>query len=109
VPWAGAGPAAGYPLPLVAVYLCLLGVAVGFDVYARRIPNAIVATIALVGLGAQAAFHGWIASLSGLGAGLTVVLLLWLPWTHGGLGGAMSSWPARPRCGSGLSASRSTY
>jgi prepilin peptidase CpaA len=76
-----------YPLPLAAAYLGLLGAAVVFDVRFRRIPNAIAATIAVGGVAAQVAYHGWLAGLVGLGGGLGIIILLWLPWTQGGLGG----------------------
>ena len=65
----------------------LLAVAVAADVAQRRIPNVVVAPIAMAGLAAQWAIGGpSAAGLSALGA-LGVLVLLILPWMSGKLGG----------------------
>jgi prepilin peptidase CpaA len=65
----------------------LLAVAVAADVAQRRIPNVVVAPIAMAGLAVQWGIGGASAAgLSALGA-LGVLLLLLLPWMSGKLGG----------------------
>lgn len=71
---------------LLPLGLCL-GAGAAWDVAKRRIPNAISFAIALSGLVVQVADRGWLAALSGIGAGALTVALLYVPWTHGFGGG----------------------
>jgi len=65
----------------------LLAVAVACDVAQRRVPNLLVAPIAVSGLAVQWLAGGPIAALWAGLAGLGVLALLLLPWASGKLGG----------------------
>lgn len=70
-----------------AVLGALLAVAAAADVAQRRIPNALVALLAAAGLAAQWAAGGPKAAALGGLAGAGVLLLLFVPWATGKLGG----------------------
>jgi prepilin peptidase CpaA len=75
----------------MASHLSILGfflaVAAAADVAQRRVPNLVVAPLAAAGLAAQWASGGVSAAGDGLLAGVAVLLILWLPWARGLLGG----------------------
>jgi prepilin peptidase CpaA len=76
-----------FPAPhLVPLGVCL---AVGsvWDVTKRRIPNAVSGAAALSGVVVQAVDRGGLAALSGVAAAVVTILLLYRPWTAGGIGG----------------------
>jgi prepilin peptidase CpaA len=74
-----------------AQHLAILGVflaiACASDVAQRRVPNAVVAPLAVVGLAAQWVSGGPWALLWGAAAGLGVLTLLAVPWAFGKVGG----------------------
>jgi leader peptidase (prepilin peptidase)/N-methyltransferase len=59
----------------------------GWDIAKRRIPNWANAALACTALLLQGLYHGGGAVLSGLGAALVTLAILWGPWTKGRLGG----------------------
>ncbi len=65
-----------------------LGAAIVFDLWRRRIPNAISVFVLLSAVVVRLLDHGgaW-AVLQGLGAAALVVAALYRPWTAGGIGG----------------------
>jgi prepilin peptidase CpaA len=65
----------------------LLAVAAAADVAQRRVPNLVVAPLAILGLAAQAASGGAMAAVTGALTGLAVGAVLLLPWATGKLGG----------------------
>jgi prepilin peptidase CpaA len=68
--------------------LCLgLTVAVAFDLWRRRIPNAISAFVFFSGLAIRALDQSVGQALSGAGAAALVVAALYRPWLMGGIGG----------------------
>jgi prepilin peptidase CpaA len=68
--------------------LCLgLAVAVAFDLWRRRIPNAVSAFLFVSGLAIRAIDQSFGQALSGAGAAALVVAALYRPWLMGGLGG----------------------
>lgn len=71
---------------LIPLYVCFAAAAY-FDISKRRIPNAVTATTALLGLGIQLWDNGFLAALSGLGAGAVTVAVLYRVWSGGGIGG----------------------
>ena len=76
-----------------AFHLAPLGVClaagVAWDITRRRIPNAVSLLTAVSGLVVQAIDRGTVAALSGLGAAVLTIALLYRPWVAGagGLGG----------------------
>lgn len=66
---------------------CCFAAAAYFDISKRRIPNAVTAATALLGLGIQWWDNGFLAALSGLGAGALTVAVLYRVWAGGGIGG----------------------
>lgn len=76
---------------LQAITLSVLGllliVAAAWDIRRRRIPNAVNAAVCATGMTAALVCGGWGNVLSGLGACLVVVALLWWPWLTGRIGG----------------------
>jgi Flp pilus assembly protein protease CpaA len=76
-----------YPtVPLVLATALLLLVA-GWDIAKRRIPNWANAALGVTGIAGQAICHGGWAALAGVGAGLVTLVVLWVPWSKGRLGG----------------------
>jgi prepilin peptidase CpaA len=75
----------------MAAHLSILGfflaVAAAADVAQRRVPNLVVAPLAASGLAAQWASGGISAAGDGALAGGAVLVVLWLPWARGLLGG----------------------
>lgn len=69
------------------VFLSLIAVGAVCDVLTRRIPNGLVAALAAGGLLWMGLARGGTAVLLGLACGVGVVLLLWIPWSLGGIGG----------------------
>ena len=68
--------------------LCLgLALAVVFDLWRRRIPNAICAFVFLSGLAVRAIDQSFGQALLGAGAAALVVAALYRPWLMGGIGG----------------------
>jgi prepilin peptidase CpaA len=66
--------------------VCLV-VGAGWDIAKRRIPNVVTGAAAVSGLVVQLVDKGWLSALSGVGAALVTILLLYRPWLAGGLGG----------------------
>jgi prepilin peptidase CpaA len=64
-----------------------LGAAIVFDLWRRRIPNAVSAFVLLSGFVFRFVDHGGLAVLQGLGAAALVVAALYRPWMAGGIGG----------------------
>ena len=62
-------------------------IATVWDVAKRRIPNLVTGAVALLGVAAQLVDRGGWSVLSGLGAAVISVALLYRPWTAGGIGG----------------------
>jgi Flp pilus assembly protein protease CpaA len=73
-------------LPLVLATGPLALVA-GWDIAKRRIPNWANAVLATAGLSFQGLYGGTWALLSGLGAAVVTLVVLWRPWSTGRLGG----------------------
>jgi prepilin peptidase CpaA len=71
-----------------ALFVVGMTAAAVFDVRWRRIPNWLNLTIAVVGLGAQAAAAGGGGIKSGLAGGAIGLGLLFLPFAAGWMGGA---------------------
>jgi prepilin peptidase CpaA len=65
----------------------LLVAAAGWDISKRRIPNALNGALTLSGLWAQTSAQGWGAMLGALAAAAITLVLLWVPWSKGRLGG----------------------
>jgi prepilin peptidase CpaA len=65
----------------------LLVVAALWDVRRRRIPNFMSGATLLFGLSSAVASQGWEAFLSGMAACLATILIGWVPWTKGWIGG----------------------
>jgi prepilin peptidase CpaA len=65
----------------------LLVAAALWDIRRRRIPNAINSAVLLAGLATAAQAGGWRQALSGLGAALLCLALLWWPWLGKRIGG----------------------
>jgi prepilin peptidase CpaA len=76
-----------FPVSHLVVATALLLAAAGADVWKRRIPNALNAALGLTGLWAQVSSRGWGAMASGAAAGALTLVLLWLPWHSGRIGG----------------------
>jgi prepilin peptidase CpaA len=64
-----------------------LACAAGFDLWRRRIPNAVSVAVFVGGILVRALDGGLVASLSGLGASVLVTGALFRPWRAGGVGG----------------------
>lgn len=75
------------PATHLAILGTLLAVAVASDVAQRRIPNLVVAPLAVAGLASQWLTGGPAAALWAGLAGLGVAALLFLPWATGKMGG----------------------
>jgi prepilin peptidase CpaA len=71
---------------LLPLGVCLV-IGTVWDIAKRRIPNFLTAAIALMGLTAQLVDRGGWSALSGVGAAVVSVALLYRPWTAGGIGG----------------------
>jgi prepilin peptidase CpaA len=65
----------------------LLVVATSWDLAKQRIPNPVVAAVAVFGLVVQVFDRGILSAASGLAAASIVIALLYFPWTLGGIGG----------------------
>jgi prepilin peptidase CpaA len=65
----------------------LLVAAALWDLRRRRIPNALNGAVLLAGLATAVATDGWGQALSGLGAALLCLFLLWWPWLGKRIGG----------------------
>jgi Flp pilus assembly protein protease CpaA len=76
-----------HPTFVLVLASALLGVVAGWDIAKRRIPNWANAALGVTGLGAQMLFHGGYALLGAVGAATITLILLWLPWSRGRLGG----------------------
>lgn len=78
------------PIPM-AIHLLILGtllaVAAAADVAQRRVPNLVVAPLAVAGLAAQWSSGGPLAAADGLLAGCLVTVVLGGAWAKGALGG----------------------
>ncbi|HXT99002.1 MAG TPA: prepilin peptidase [Polyangia bacterium] len=61
--------------------------AIVFDLWRRRIPNAISGLVLLSGLVVRFADQGGWGAIQGLGAAALVVAALYRPWLAGGVGG----------------------
>jgi len=59
-----------------------------WDLAKRRIPNTVTAAVALTGLTAQLVDRGGWSALSGAGAAVVTIALLYRPWMVGGLAAA---------------------
>jgi prepilin peptidase CpaA len=74
-----------------ASHLLFLGVCLGvgaiWDIAKRRIPNVVTGAAAVGGLVVQLVDKGGWSALSGIGAAVVSVALLYRPWAAGGLGG----------------------
>ncbi len=71
---------------LVVLGVCLV-VGSAWDIAKRRIPNIVTGAAALSGVVVQLVDKGWLSALSGLGAAVVSIALLYKPWAAGGLGG----------------------
>jgi prepilin peptidase CpaA len=69
--------------PLALGLLC----AVVSDLRRRRIPNAVAASVFLVGIGMRGFEGGIRAFLSGMAAAVILLVVLYGPWRRGALGG----------------------
>lgn len=76
-----------FPVAQLSVGTFLMAAAACSDVWRRKIPNVLNLLLGLAGLWAQASRGGPWAVAGGLGAGIAMVALLWLPWLKGQLGG----------------------
>jgi prepilin peptidase CpaA len=75
------------PRPTFAILFVFLVLSIAFDVRARRIPNALSAPGAVIGLVLHAVHSGAPGVVAGVvGAGLMIGLLIW-PFAAGGIGG----------------------
>ena len=78
-------------MTLPATELAVLGIclatAAASDAVRRRIPNALTAIAAVLGLAVQARHGGGPAALSGAAAGILTIALLYRLWLGGGIGG----------------------
>ena len=75
------------PIPHLGPLGVGLAVAVAFDLWRRRIPNAASAFVFFSGLLIRAIDQGLGQALSGAGAAALVVAALYRPWLMGGIGG----------------------
>jgi prepilin peptidase CpaA len=75
------------PIPHLAPLGVGLVCAAGYDLWRRRIPNAVSVAVLLSGLVVRGFDGGLLASLSGLGASVLVTAALIRPWRAGGVGG----------------------
>src|SRR5947209_7042056 len=76
-----------FPASLLGVGTLLLLLAASLDVWKRKIPNTLNAVLGLAGLWAQASVRGWGAAAWGVGGAILTIVVLWLPWWKGQLGG----------------------
>jgi prepilin peptidase CpaA len=76
-----------FPVSHLGVATALLLAAACADVWKRKIPNALNAALGLTGLWAQASDRSWGAMASGAATGVLTLLLLWVPWRSGRVGG----------------------
>jgi prepilin peptidase CpaA len=77
----------GLPLPALGVLAGLLCAAAVWDVGLRRIPNLLTLATALAGLMVRAYVGGWRGVLSGLAAGIVVLVVLAPQWARRRVGG----------------------
>jgi prepilin peptidase CpaA len=75
------------PIPLLAPLAVGLACAVVCDLRRRRIPNVVPGFLLVSGLAINAHHGGVHAFLSGLGASLLLLLLIYPAWRAGGIGG----------------------
>jgi prepilin peptidase CpaA len=71
----------------IAILQGLLAVACASDVARRRVPNAVVAALAVAGLAARAAGGGPVEAAWGAAAGAATLVVLLPAWATGKLGG----------------------
>lgn len=71
----------------LAPLLSLLLIGGLWDVTRRRIPNAISASAAVLGVAAQGQWAGWRGVVSGVAAAVITLVLLWGPWVRKMVGG----------------------
>jgi prepilin peptidase CpaA len=76
-----------YPIPSLLIATGLLLLVAGWDMARRRIPNWANASLGLIALIVQVIENGAGSMLSGLGAAVVTVVVLWTPWSKGRLGG----------------------
>ena len=69
---------------LLAVFLITAAL---WDIRRRRIPNFLSAAVLLTGLLGTGLGSGWKSALSGLGATILTIVICWVPWTKGRIGG----------------------
>ncbi len=81
----------------------LLIAAALWDIRRRRIPNLLSAAILLTGLLGSWLGPGWKSALSGLGATFLTVVVCWVPWTKGRIGGGDVKLAAAAAAAVGLS------
>jgi prepilin peptidase CpaA len=77
----------GMPLPALGVLVGLLCAAAVWDVGLRRIPNLLTLATAVAGLVVRAYVGGWRGVLSGLAAGIIVLVVLAPQWSRRRVGG----------------------
>jgi prepilin peptidase CpaA len=75
------------PSPHLAPLWIGLAAAVGYDLWRRRIPNAISGFVLFAGITVRAIDGGVWQALSGVGAAALVVAALYRPWLAKGIGG----------------------
>ena len=75
------------PLAHLGVLGLGLGSAIVFDLRSRRIPNLLSALIFLTAIPIRAIDLGGWSALSGVGAAVLVIAVLYLPWQMNGIGG----------------------
>jgi len=85
---------------LLAVFLIAAAL---WDIRRRRIPNFISAAVLLTGLAGALLGPGWKSALSGLGATFLTILICWVPWTKGRIGGGDVKLAAAAAAAVGLS------
>jgi len=76
-----------FPASHLAVLGGCLTIGTVWDIAKRRIPNLVTGIAALGGVVVQLIDRGGWSALSGLGAALVTVALLYRPWAVGGIGG----------------------
>ena len=85
---------------LLAVFLITAAL---WDIRRRRIPNFLSAAVLLTGLLAALLGPGWKSALSGLGATALTIVICWVPWTKGRIGGGDVKLAAAAAAAVGLS------
>lgn len=82
------GISSAFDVGSTASFIVLLALAGACDVRIRRIPNSLVASLALLGVGYAVAELGGGAGMISALTGLVVGLVIWLPWYALGMIGA---------------------